>query len=60
MDTIIEVTARKQFNRVDFYPSNALAHKFCALLGKTNLPKDAILKLKDIGYEVKEVHEAII
>ncbi len=60
MDKLIQVTPRFVFGRVDYLPANELAEKFCSLLNKPNLPKDAIIKLKSMGYEVKETHEETI
>lgn len=60
MDKLIKVTPRFVFGRVDYLPANELAEKFSSLLNKPNLPKDAIIKLKAMGYEVKETHEETI
>lgn len=60
MQTLIEVTPRPVFGRVDYLPANELAEKFCALLNKPNLPKDAIIKLREMGYTVEEKHEKTI
>ncbi len=59
-DVLIQVTPRKNFNRTDHYPANELAEKFCSLLNKPNLPLDAILKLRAMGYTVEEKHESTI
>lgn len=58
MQTLIQVTSRKNFDRLDYYPANELAEQFCALLCKKNIPLDAILKLRAMGYQVEEKHEA--
>ncbi len=60
MQTLIQVQPQKAFGRVDYYPMNELAQSFCALLNKPNLPKDAIIKLKAMGYTIEEKHEATI
>jgi len=60
MQTLIQVTPRKNFDRLDYYPANDLAEQFAALLNKPNLPKDALLKLKNMGYTVEERHESTI
>lgn len=53
----LEVIAKRAFGRVDYYPHNEAARDFCALAGKPNLPRDWIMKLRKMGYEVKEVIE---
>jgi hypothetical protein len=60
MQTLIQVTPRNAFGRLDYYPANELAESFCSLLNKPNLPKDAIIKLKNMGYTIEEKHEATI
>lgn len=60
MDKLIEVTPRNAFGRVDYLPANELAEKFCTLLNKPNLPMDAIIKLRNMGYIVQEKHEKTI
>jgi hypothetical protein len=60
MNKLIQVTPRKNFDRLDYYPANELAEQFCSLLNKPNLPKDSIIKLRAMGYEVQEKHEATI
>ncbi len=59
-DKLILVTPRKNFDRIDHYPANELAEAFCSLLNKPNLPKDAIIKLRTLGYTVEEKHESTI
>lgn len=55
MQTLIQVEPRKVFGRIDYMPVNDLAEKFCYILNKPNLPLDAIIKLKALGYTVDEV-----
>lgn len=60
MQTLIQVEPRKVFGRIDYMPANDLAEKFCSILNKPNLPLDAIIKLKSLGYTVEEKHESTI
>lgn len=60
MQTLIQVTPRRVFGRIDLLPANDLAKQFAALLCKPNIPLEAITLLRTMGYTVEEKHEATI
>jgi hypothetical protein len=55
----ITVLTKNVYGKQVFYPACETAKKFCSLLGTKTLTEDALMKIKDIGYEIVVTHETI-
>jgi len=57
-DTVV-VLQKTQYGSIRFYPVNEVAQKFADLMGRQTFDAGNLKRVKDIGFQVKVVHEEV-
>ena len=55
----LEIEKKNVYGVDRFYPSNDTAHKFAKLIGLKTFSLDHLKQIKDLGYEIVQVQDAL-